>query len=632
MVPQGRVVLALGVLAVAISTAVAAVPKADHTTSWVLDLIAVVPLDQIHEPFWQPPPLAIWSFRPVSVLIMRACAALLDGGLVPGWWMAAKTALGSLALAGASVAFLRTHGLAREAPLAAVGTLALSPTLFSLWYLTELDHFTAAATLGGLAALRLGRRPLHLVLAGLGLAIAVLTKESSALVCFAFLAAGGTVAVLSGSRALAVRYGVALLLLVAPWLVSVSAMMGAAQSAMGATPLPDRLPLLEHNLVQFAYLATPAGAVAVAAGAARRLPGLLGRLAPLAGVALLVALPLLTVTNHYETVYHHTRWGGTVLGLVLMAGLVAVGLRRSSSGAHAGPATAAASVVATFVAIDVALLASSSPREDMAARIFLPTAPLVLALALSALREAWIRVDARWEKAPLVALGAALAWSPLAHLFNTAAEWTARQPVEAAGREALVAADPSGAPVLFNHFQNPVGPEELTAMAGRDVELRPVPIPAWLRAPALPDEHYAWSDQDASLEAAYDRGEPIYLFWQAARAEVVPDAGVVLAGDLSWIRRPMGALTGADVMGEGNEVLPAHSFIEDVTLVTYRPGPTPLETFAATSGTSLFARTASYGLVPLNLLDLPRRVLSGVPWWVPMRVEVSLWRMQRESS
>ena len=54
---------------------------------------------------------------------------------------------------------------------------------------------------------------------------------------------------------------------------------------------------------------------------------------------------------------------------------------------------------------------------------------------------------------------------------------------EAAGREALVAADPSGAPVLFNHFQNPVGPEELTAMAGRDVELRPVPIPAWLRAP-----------------------------------------------------------------------------------------------------------------------------------------------------
>lgn len=613
---------------VAISTAVAAVPRADHTTSWVLDLIAVVPLDQIHEPFWQPPPLSIWSFRPISVLIMRACAELLDGRLVPGWWMAAKTALGSLALAGSSVAFLRAHGMGREAPLAAVATLALSPTLFSLWYLTELDHLTAAATLGGLAALRLGRRPWHLVLAILGLATAALTKESSALVCFAFLAAGGTVASLAGSRALALRYGLALLLVSAPWLVSASAMMGSAQSEMGATPFPDRLPLLEHNLVQFGYLATPAGAVAIAAGAARRLPGTAGRLAPLLGVALLLALPLLTVTNHYETVYHHTRWGGTTLGVVLMAGLVAIGLRRSASGGLAGPATAAASVVAAFVAIDVALLASSSPREDMAARIFLPTAPLVLALALSALREAWTHAQGRWERPPLVALGAALAWAPLAHLFNTSAEWTARQPVERAGREALVAAEPSGAPVLYNHFQNPVGPEELTALAGRSVDLRPVPITAWLRAAALPDHHYAWSPQEASLDAAFARGEPIYLFWQAARAEVEPEAGAVLAGDLSWIRRPMGALTGGEDMGAGNVVLPDHSFIEDVTLVSYRPGPTPLEALAATSGTPLFAQSASYGLLPLNLLDLPRRMLSGVPWWVPMQAEVALWRLQ----
>lgn len=622
----------LGAVVIAISTAVAAVPKADHTTSWVLDLITVVPLDQLHEPFWQPPPLSIWSFRPVSVLLMRASAALLDGALVPGWWMAVKTALGSLALAAAAVGFLRAHGLAREAPLAAVGCLALSPTLFSLWYLTELDHLTAAATLGGLAALRLGRRPLHLVLAALGLAIAVLTKESSALVCFAFLCGGGAVAALSGSRALALRYGVALMLLGAPWLVSVSAMMGSAQSALGATPLSGRLPLLEHNLVQFGYLATPAGAVAVAVGVARRLPGIAGRLAPLAGVGLLIGLPLLTVTNHYETVYHHSRGAGTALALLLMIGLVAIGIRRSTSGRHAGPATAAVSVVATFVTIDVALLASSSPREDMAARIFLPTAPLVLALALSALREAWGRMEAPWEKPPLLVLGAALAWAPLAHLFNTCAEWTARHPVEMAGRAALVAADPAGAPVLFNHFQNPVGPEELAAMAGRDVELRPVPLTAWLRTAALPDEHYAWSDQDASLEAAFHRGEPLFLFWQAARAEVEPEAGAVLAGDLSWIRRPMGALTGGEDMGAGNEVLPEHSFIEDVTLVTYRPGPTPLEALAASTGTSLFAQTGGYGLVPLNLLDLPRRVLSGVPWWVPMRAEVVLWRLQREGS
>ena len=602
-------------------TRAAAVPKADPITSWVMGIVAGIPLRESFSPFWQPAPMNAWGFRPLSLVLMKGAATLWGDGLPPGWLLAGKAALGGVAWLAAATAWLRAHALSRVAPWAALGALMLSPHLFSAWYLTELDHLGAAAMLAGLTALRVGRGWGATLVAAGGLGAAMLLKESSALVCLAFLAAGGAVAAHRGARAVAARYAAAFGLAAAPWLALAADLVSGARTAVGRAPLADRLPLLEHNAVQFGYLATPAGAAALAAGLPRRLP-----LAAVWGgaAAALVALPLLTVHSHYETIYFAHRWGGAVIAAVALVALLVIAVDRRRP---AGQATAAASALATLVVVDVALLASSAPREDLAARLFLASAPAMLGLALEAARRAW-RAAAGGPRVPIAAVAVVLAWGPVAHLANGLGEWHARQPVELAGRVALATGPTADGPVVFNHFLHSVGPDDQRALGATAGSATPyVPLPAWLAAPRLPGDGYGWTGGGPGLAAQRAAGTPITVFWQATRAQVPDRARAALAGDLSWTRRPFGALASGRVMEPEADVIADHSFIEDRHRTTWGPGPTPLERLLEAEGVRRFSATARYVEVPVNLLDLPRRLVVGAPWAVPMQVEVEVWRI-----
>ena len=613
--------MVLAALTLVLLARAAALPKADPITSWVMGIVAGVPLRDSFAPFWQPAPMNAWGFRPLSLVLMHGAAVLWTGGLPPGWLLAGKALGGGLVWLAAATAWLRAHDLSRVAPWAALGALALTPHQFSSWYLTELDHLGAAALLAGLTALRMGRGWPATVLAAGGIATAMLLKESSALVCLAFLGAGAAVAAHRGARTLAARYASAFGLAAAPWLALAADMVAGARTEVGRAPLVERLPLLEHNAVQFGYLATPAGAAALAAGLSRRLPA---SIAWGAAAVALVALPLLTVHAHYETVYFAHRWAGAALAVATLGalGVIAVDRRRS-----AGQATAAASVIATLVLVDVALLASSAPREDLAARLFLAAAPAILGLACEAVRAAWPD-PSRGATVPIALVGVALAWGPVAHLVNGLGEWHARLPVELAGRRALASSPTAGTPVVFNHFMHAVGPADQQALGAAAGTATPyVPLPAWLIDARLPGAGYGWTGGGRSLAAQRAAGVPITVFWQATRALVPDRARPALGGDLSWTRRPFGALASGRVMEPNPDVIGDHSFIEDRHWTTWRAGPTPLEALLAAKGAATFSETARYHEVPVNLLDLPRRLAAGAPWAVPMQVEVAIWRL-----
>jgi hypothetical protein len=474
--------------------------------------------------------------------------------------------------------------------------------------------------------LRLGHGPGSLLLAGMGVGAAVLLKESSALLAFSFLTAGALLAEATGRRNLALRQASLLLCLAPPWiLLTLSMVTGEATTQVGSAPWPARLPLLEHNAVQFAYLATPAGVAALGMGALSRLRGLPARLPPLAAVALLLLLPILTFYSHYETIYFATRWGGSLLVLVLMLALLS---ELSTARTQVGPATVAASILVGLAVFDLACLMASAPREDLAARLFLAAAPGLLGLAARAVDEAWSKARTAPARGGVALLALALAWGPLAQLANSVAEWQARLPVELAARQVLAAAPLEGTPVAFNNFQQWMGPlAQAWLGAPADVGTTYAPVPAWLAAPRLPGPAYVWTLGGDDLAGTRKKGRPVYLFLQANRARIPEAARPILMGDLSWIRRPLGALSSGRIMEQVPDVIADHSMIEDQHMSTWRSGPSPLQQLAQVEGEPLFAESRPYGLLPLNLLDLPRRLVFGVPWRVSMQAEVAVWRL-----
>lgn len=609
------------VLAALLVGAAGAVEKADHMTAWVVALCAELPQDAIFKVFHLPPPMDAWGLRPLSLALMQAYLALAGAVAPPVWLVATKAVAGSLALGFAARAWLRAHGFAAVADLAAALSLLSSAHLFSSWYLTEFDVWGAAAILGGMTLLR---RPNAQLGAYALLGAAMLLKESSALVLFAFLSGSAVAALLHHRWALAARYAAPLALGVLVWLALAAPLLGssAPTSVVGRVPLSLRLPILEHNAAQFVHLATPTGAaILAAAGAAvcwRRLRWLL----PVAAVAALCALPILSRYAHYETIYHAPRAAGLLLSGGLLFGLLSAGLL----GGSLPRALLCAPPVAAQVVMAAAVLGSSSLREDFAARLFLAAAPLMLALALEALRDFWRSAG---RARPAVALlTAAMLWGPVAGGFNQAVRWRALQQADVAGRTHLATQAPlsDSDVVIFNNFQEWLGAEELAAL-GLEASLISFPVPALLSQPRFPEDNFGWTGREVVLEERIAAGEPTWMYWLATRSTMDPRANAALVGDLSWTRRPLGALTPlAWGRHEDETALPMHNFAEDAMLTTYHDGPTPLEQL--TEGAQPHFSTAKPIVqLPTELLSLPRRLVEGAPLAETYTVEARVLRL-----
>lgn len=625
----------------ALLAALGAVPMADHMTYRVMGLVEGIPWADWWRPFHSPPPLDTWGARPLSVLFIKlwlAGAGVFDapGPLVR--FLRATVLL--LAYGVAARAWLCTVGFQRTATLAAVLPMLLPPALFSAWYLPEMDTLGAAAVLGA-AALVGDPRPLgrRWALAVPLIALAVLLKESSALLLFAFLGAGMLTHLAAGRRELALRHGVPLAVGGLAWSILTLGMMSGRRSMLATVSWIDRLPIVEHNAAQLVYLVSPVGAALIALGALR--PARWRRRAwvpPALALALLLVAPPLVIHDHFQAMYGSPRWLPTVAAVALLLGLVG---RLQPSREVTRRRLVALTTLAALGGVSLGVLMSDNAREDIASRLFLSLAP---ALHATALEGAWSAYAANADRRGLlarlgrvsaVALAVAFCWYPLAGAFNYAGWWRAWNLVDREGRELLVREPLEESLLTFNDHVHRVGPGELRALGAPEavsLTTRFAAVPVWLDLRRLPTVDWGFGAID--VQAAVEQDVRVYLYWLSPRSLDDPRARAALMGDLSWTRRDMGVFTPMvrDEVEEGPDgpILHStrvHNLMEDARYTTWGDAPAPLEALAASLGELAWRLERPYVQVPQRLLEVPRRLVDGVPLVERYRYEAALYRL-----
>ena len=594
---------ALAVLALAaVLAAVGLVDRADNVTHRVLVLADGVGWADAWRPFWMPAPIEAWALRPLSVLLLKAHVAVWGATGSPAAWYEWLRAALELSVFGlGALAWLRAAGLERVAAWAACSSMVLAPTLFQAWYVPELDLLGAGATLMG-SALLLRPRPLggRWVAVVACLAVPLLLKEATSIVLFGFLGAGVLVGVRRGDRAWLGRQAVATLAALGVWLLLFTPLLTAPRGEVATVGLAEKLPLVEANLVQLAYLLGPLGAGLLVVGRfrARWLPWAL-----LGGAAL---LPPLSFYSHYEAIYVAPRWIGGLWIALLVVGLVGVHRTRRED----GELLAALTIGLVVLGLSLAGLVGPSAREDMASRIFVALAPLLHGLAMAAA----LRVGS----AGVGALAVCAGWWVLASGVNYSLDWQARHAADVVGKRALATEELSGDLLLFNHYVEWLDPWALVAAgAGEDAhDALYVHAPAWLPKSRYADAGWIWQ-AEGEPDVLGHTGDA-WLYWLVPRSQMSAAAGEALEGDLSWTRREAGLFTPI-LPGGANRP-------EDHRAAIYRPGPSELELLAERG---VLTASAEVGFVqlPWMLTELPRRVVGDVPVLERYAYELRLWEL-----
>ncbi|GEM_PF-1839332 len=580
--------LLIGVAAVL--SALGVVPAFDNVTHRVVALVDQVPWSAAFLPFEMPWPIDAHALRPLSVLALKSHAAIFGVAEVEPDLVRWARATAELALFGlAARSWLRRIGLPEVATLAAVSSLLLAPTLFQAWLLTEMDLLGAAGLLFAGGVLREEHvGPLRLAGAVLALSVPMLLKESTALVAFGFLGGSLLLLVREGGPRFRRHVAVAAAFNVL-WLAMVGPLLSAPATHSGTTTLLDKLPLVEHNLVQLLYLASVPGAALIAAGALPSRPRLASTMALLG----LFATPVLVLYSHYEAVYLSPRGAGLVWSALLVVA-VAVAARR-------GPErTIAVSVACAWGTLSLAGLLAPTAREDMASRIFIVLAPLLHALAWDAARR--LRHQGGL---PLRALAVCFGWWAVVSGLNYTWDWRARNAADVEGKSHLVTRQLDGALMMFNHYVEWVEPWALKAAGagdevfGLDYVLVPSHVDAaswsqanWIRPPG------------AAPPVIFVDGTRRWFYWLAPRSRMDEATNEVLLGDLSWTRRDLGLF---EPIIEGGPNRP-----EDHRLVMFGESPSPTERLLEEYGEEELRGEHPFHQLPLLLTEVPRRLWLGI--------------------
>lgn len=600
------------IIGLAVVLALAGVVDGVDSIVWyvlaITDGVAADPLSLL-KPIYNPPPMYTHAYRPLSTALVKLGQAAF--GLEPAglraWTFAHGLLLAPYGLA--ARASLRAHGHTRWVALGGALLAMVAPTvLFSAWTLPEFDMLGGAFVLGATWAL-LRRR--WWVAAPL-MALALLTKETSAVFLLAWLLAWASVGLRRGDRAplwATVGFSLALVAAVAPILTVEPPVTHAFTVADPRFDAHRGLFLAFHDVVQLFVSVGAAGAalVLLAATSGRvRVPGGLALGLALATVA---PAPILHALNHYESmVMSDWPW---VLGwcLVLVGGLIGVARRRADG----------ARIEARFVLIALAgLLAgpmlTGFSRADLSARLFAPALPVVFAVALMGARGAWRRGGA--DRLGAAVLGASLLWAPLAGGFNAWQAHQARFSAETPGKAALAAALHDEAAgdcplVLETHRDHELAVEELTRLA--DLPGPSAPCLSVVRLAEVStqpgatvalhgyDQHrqpQAHRGLTAALSAGAPPPSPTHLWMQGPRAGFSAPTGERPADALAWAARRMPDIrSGAIEQGPGV----AHT------------AETALERLFRQAGGPPTRFEAPFVQVPVWLGEVPRRLWVGWP-------------------
>jgi hypothetical protein len=593
-------------------TAAGMVEKADNVTHRVLDLVGTLSWWEALRPFQMPHPIDATAFRPLSVLALK-CVVALWGDNPPAWVTAGKGFACLAAFGLAAMAWLRAVGLTRVAPFAAALSMTLAPILFQVWYLPELDLLGAACTLGAMSLLVSGQpldRVRQVAVAG-GIGVALFLKESSALIQLGFLVAllaslltsqGHPAHIRRVLRVLAVS-GVA-------WGAAVWPMWGAPATDVGNMEWWEKLPLLEHNAVQLMHMASPAAGVLLLAWASTRL-GVGPTTAGIAGCIGLVLAPMAIFYSHYEAIYYAPRAFGGGMALALVVGLVA-----APSGRRKGiPPLVPWTVAAVFGFLSAIGLVAPSAREDMATRIFVALAPLLLATGLEAAWRLWALADShktRLGRVPIGILAATLVCHPLVSGINYTLDWRARHAVDLPAKTRLGTEDLTGELLLFNHYVEWLDPLGLHAAGASTLDASTdfLQVPAWLDPADYASGLWIHFSPPHDLAATLTQGQSAWLYWLSPRSQMSAATNEFLIGDLSWTRRRYGMF--APVASLSQTGSPLHNRLEDHRMSIYRTG-SPLEELASALGDEVWRTRSTYVQLPLLWTELPRRLASGIP-------------------
>jgi hypothetical protein len=592
-------------------TAVGMVDKADNVTHRVLDLVELLSWGESLRPFQMPHPIDATAFRPLSVLALKGVVALW-GDNPPAWVAAFKGFAGLSAFGLAAMAWLRAAGLSRVAPFAAALSMFMAPVLFQVWYLPELDLLGAACTLGAMSLLVSGQpldRPRQVAVV-VGIGVALFLKESSALIQLGFLVALlASLLTSQGNPAHIRRVFRVLAISTVVWGAAVWPMWGAPSTDVGTMGWWEKLPLLEHNAVQLMHLASPAAGVLLLAWASTRI-GVGATAAGIAGCVGLALAPTAVFYSHYEAIYYAPRAFGAGMAVLLVVGLAA-----APSGRKGVPPLVPWTVLVVFGVMSVIGLVAPSAREDMAARIFVALAPLVLGTGLEAAWRLWTQVGVENKRLGQVSVGilaATLVCHPVVSGINFTLDWRARHAVDLPAKTRLASEDLVGELLLFNHYVEWLDPLGLQAAGAQTLDASTdfLQVPAWLDPADYPSGLWIHFSPPHDLAATLTQGQSAWLYWLAPRSQMSANANESLIGDLSWTRRRYGMF--APVAGLSQAGSPLHNRLEDHRMSIYRT-ESPLEELATALGDEVWRTRAAFVQLPLLWTELPRRLASGIP-------------------
>jgi hypothetical protein len=327
---------------------------------------------------------------------------------------------------------------------------------------------------------------------------------------------------------------------------------------------------------------------------------------------ILILAPIAVFYSHYEAVYFTPRWMGIGWASLLFTGL---GLLALSPRRAPAPAHIAISILGVTGALSLAGLIAPNAREDMASRVFVVLAPGLFALGLSAgdaIRKAIAAHGSpRIARFSLSALLIAMVYAPVAQALNYSSDWRARHTVDLEAKRKMAQFE-SADIVLFNHYVEWLDPLGLMAAGAPKAvqKWRFLHVPAWLPLSEYPQASWISPNRVDLLREMEERSTHIY--WLSPRLQGHASARETLEGDLSWTRKPLGLFSPV--------ALGLHNRPEDHRMTIYKPGPSPLEDIME-QGDPLWSDWATSRQLPLNLFEVPRRLIQGVPLVERFRVE-----------
>ena len=636
----------------------------DQISIWIIHFIDSVLIEDFWKPYRLPPPAnGEYGFRPLSVLLMKSYLYFFDAHApIPRTVVVAKTFFSSIFFSWVTLQWCkRKMPLHRAYFWTSIATLS-GPHLFGLWLLSEFDGLGAAFILFALLYWnKTNRTSFQFIAMMTSCVCAMFLKESTALILFAMLIAG-TLHHWRSKKSISKQLLILIFLLCTWVFFAWDLINGGQTSYVGRYPWQARLPVLGFTAWQYVYFITPPAILGLIAASVQHEHQ---KIATRIALVILLLLPPLVTYSHYESMYFSPLWLGILSAALLYFVIIKEILLHNSI--HAIFALSAQA------ALWFALLLSSTPREDMAVRIFLPALPSLLIILDQKLNTLWKNTDSAYGTRILTICSI---WPFVAISINAITERVWISPQNHNGVHKLTELTPQSKDlVLFNNFtlslgnetflhqesfeisdkgisiifQNPQLLRTIDQEILRDIMAHPMCNRTHLfrsqkiskakliqivrdlddrgliRATWPPQMHYTadhltkeafpkvmWGfnlNEPLDIEREYQEDRTIWSYWSAKRP--TEDIPRSLQGEFSYTRRPMGALGLLHQAPEDH--LPEHNFMEDLNTTQTTTLQTTLQKIIEERGILQYEASQAYMQLPFFLHEIPRRLVERWP-------------------